>query len=98
MADTNAQTFDMEVAILQRRVSELETELQEKDQDLFTAAQLGNKLLDSNQELETRLEELAKEYSEKIEVGQGTTGKLARVSDTFLSFLRRWSKPSTPSS
>lgn len=62
--------MEVEVALLQRRVSQLETELEEREQDLVTAAQLGNKLLDSNHELETRLEELTKEYSEKIEVSR----------------------------
>ncbi len=89
----------MELALLQRRVSQLEMELQEKDQDLVTAAQLGNKLLGSNQELQNRLEELTKEYSDKIEVIIGvihgsTQGKLESYPELGLNLPSpsHWSK------
>ena len=58
----------MDVLALERRVSQLQSELEEKDKDLITAAEFGKKLLDGNQELQNRLEEISKEYTVKIEV------------------------------
>jgi hypothetical protein len=58
----------MEVESLRSRVGQLECELREKEKDVYTAAELGKKLLESNQELQSQLEENTKEYSERIEV------------------------------
>ena len=58
----------MEVENLRFRVSQLESELKEKEKDVHTAAELGKKLLESNQELQSQLDENIKEYSERIEV------------------------------
>ena len=57
------------VSTLESELQETRTLLQEKERDLITAAEFGKRLLDTNQELHTRLEELGKEYAEKIEVG-----------------------------
>ena len=57
------------VSSLESELQETRTLLQEKERDLITAAEFGKRLLDTNQELHTRLEELGKEYAEKIEVG-----------------------------
>ena len=54
---------------LESELQETRTLLQEKERDLITAAEFGKRLLDTNQELHTRLEELGREYAEKIEVG-----------------------------
>ena len=61
-------SLKMDVLALERRVSQLQSELEEKDKDLITAAEFGKKLLDGNQELQNRLEEISKEYTVKIEV------------------------------
>ena len=53
---------------LRTQVAQLEAELEDKQNDLYTAAELGKKLLDANQELQNQLEQNAKEYTEKIEV------------------------------
>lgn len=58
----------MEVESLRSHLSQLESELREKEKDVFTAAELGKKLLESNQELQSQLEENTKEYSQRIEV------------------------------
>ena len=58
----------MEVESLRSRVAQLESELKEKEKDVYTAAELGKKLLESNQELQSQLEDNTKEYSERIEV------------------------------
>ena len=58
----------MEVQNLRMQIAELEAELKEKERDVHTAAELGKKLLESNQELQSQLEEEAKGYSERIEV------------------------------
>ena len=58
----------MEVESLRSHLSQLESELREKEKDVFTAAELGKKLLESNQELQNQLEENTKEYSQRIEV------------------------------
>ena len=62
---------------MERHVSHLEGELQEarsfleeKDRDLVMAAEFGKKLLDTNQELQNRLDEITSEYTERIEVSQ----------------------------
>ena len=54
---------------LRSHVAQLETELREKEKDVYTAAELGKKLLESNQELQSQLDENTKEYAERIEVG-----------------------------
>ena len=51
----------------QRRVDALEEELREREQDVVTAAELGKKLLEENQKLNGKIEELSNEYSERIE-------------------------------
>ena len=53
---------------LRSRVAQLESELTEREKDVYTAAELGKKLLESNQELQSQLDENTKEYSERIEV------------------------------
>ena len=53
---------------LRSRVAQLVSELKEKEKDVHTAAELGKKLLESNQELQSQLDENIKEYSERIEV------------------------------
>lgn len=53
---------------LRMQVTQLETELEDKQNDLYTAAELGKKLLSANQELQSQLEETAREYTERIEV------------------------------
>ena len=58
----------METESLRSRISLLESELREKEKDVYTAAELGKKLLESNQELQSQLDENTKEYSERIEV------------------------------
>lgn len=58
----------MEVESLRSLVAQLESELRDKKKDVHTAAELGKKLLESNQELESQLEENTKEYSQRIEV------------------------------
>ena len=58
----------MAVESLRSRVAQLEAELTEKEKDVYTAAELGKKLLESNQELQSQLDENTKEYSERIEV------------------------------
>ena len=63
---------DMEVESLRSRVAQLESELREKEKDVYTAAELGKKLLESNQELQSQLEDNTKEYSERIEVSRCT--------------------------
>ena len=60
--------MELETQNLRSRVAQLESELTEKEKDVFTAAELGKKLLDSNQELQSQLEENTKEYSQRIEV------------------------------
>ena len=57
---------------LRSRVAQLESELREKEKDVYTAAELGKKLLESNQELQSQLEDNTKEYSERIEVSRCT--------------------------
>ena len=59
----------MALSQLESELQETRTLLQEKERDLITAAEFGKRLLDTNQELHTRLEELGREYAEKIEVG-----------------------------
>ena len=58
----------METESLRSRIALLESELREKEKDVYTAAELGKKLLESNQELQSQLDENTKEYSERIEV------------------------------
>ena len=58
----------MEVESLRMQMAQLEAELKEKERDVHTAAELGKKLLESNQELQSQLDEEAKGYSERIEV------------------------------
>ena len=58
----------MEEESLRSLVAQLESELKEKEKDVHTAAELGKKLLDSNQELQNQLDENFKSYSERIEV------------------------------
>ena len=56
-------------------MSQLEAELQaansfleEKDRDLVMAAEFGKKLLETNQDLQNRSDQITKEYAERIEV------------------------------
>ena len=58
----------MEVESLRSHVAQLEAELREKEKDVYTAAELGKKLLESNQELQSQMDESSKEYAERIEV------------------------------
>ena len=53
---------------LRCRISDLQFLLEEKEKDVHTAAELGKKLLESNQELHKQLDENTREYSERIEV------------------------------
>ena len=63
----------MEAEGLRSLVAQLETELKEREKDAHTAAELGKKLLESNQELQTQLDENFKTYSERIEVGMAVS-------------------------
>lgn len=65
--------MELETQSLRSRVAQLESELTEKEKDVFTAAELGKKLLESNQELQNQLEENTKEYSQRIEVLEPVT-------------------------
>ena len=65
---------------MEQRVSQLEGELlearsflEEKDRDLVMAAEFGKKLLETNQELQNRLDEITSEYSERVEVSHRET-------------------------
>lgn len=62
--------------MVQQRVAQLESELQEmrtfleeKDKNLVMAAEFGKRLLETNQDLETRMDDTVKEFSDRIEVG-----------------------------
>lgn len=44
-------------------------QLAQKEKDLILAAELGKALLDSNQELQSRYDQIVDEYTHKIEVG-----------------------------
>lgn len=45
------------------------TQLQQKENDLVLAAELGKALLEKNEELKKQQEALIEEYSKKLEVG-----------------------------
>ena len=45
-------------------------QLEQKDKDLTLAAELGNVLLEKNEELRRQNEALEKEFAENVEVGQ----------------------------
>ncbi len=49
-------------------VSQLARDLDQKDANLKTAAELGKALLEENSELKEQLEEIVKKYSKKLEV------------------------------
>lgn len=44
-------------------------QLAQKERDLILAAELGKALLDSNQELQSRYDQMVEEYTHKFEVG-----------------------------
>lgn len=44
------------------------TQLQQKDNDLVLAAELGKALLEKNEELKKQLDSVVEEYSKKLEV------------------------------
>ena len=67
-AKLELQKLEMEVESLRSHVAQLESELREKEKDVYTAAELGKKLLESNQDLQSQLDENTKEYAERIEV------------------------------
>lgn len=50
------------------RIKDLCTQLAQKDKDLILAAELGKALLEKNQELQHRYEQLNEEYMLKVEV------------------------------
>ena len=55
---------------LEGELQEARSFLEEKDRDLVMAAEFGKKLLDTNEELQNRLDEITSEYTERIEVSQ----------------------------
>lgn len=60
----------MDTESLRSQVAELEAQLEEKENVAYKAAELGKKLLESNQELQNQLDETTKSYSERIEVSR----------------------------
>lgn len=53
---------------MERELRETQALLEEREKDLVTAAELGKKLLESNHELNARLEESAREWAARTEV------------------------------
>ena len=51
------------------KVEGLYAQLEQKDKDLTLAAELGNVLLEKNEELRRQNEALEKEFAENVEVG-----------------------------
>ena len=51
-------------------VEGLYAQLEQKDKDLTLAAELGNVLLEKNEELRRQNDALEKEFAENVEVGQ----------------------------
>ena len=58
----------MEDTLLEREANQLKMELDHKNNDLVLAAEIGKKLLEQNQDLEDRLEQLAYDHTKRLEV------------------------------
>ncbi|XP_038068766.1 protein Spindly-A-like [Patiria miniata] len=57
----------MEETSLERQVQQLKSELAKKDNDVVLAAEIGKQLLEQNQDLEDRLEQLAQDHIKRVE-------------------------------
>ncbi|XP_071807167.1 protein Spindly-like [Asterias amurensis] len=57
----------MEDTLLDRETNQLKMELDHKNNDLVLAAEIGKKLLEQNQDLEDRLEQLAYDHTKRLE-------------------------------
>lgn len=53
---------------VENELHEVRAQLEEKERDAREAAEFGQRLLETNHDLQNRLEEIGEEYAEKIEV------------------------------
>ncbi|XP_022098867.1 protein Spindly-like [Acanthaster planci] len=60
-------TMEMGETSLEKQVQQLKAQLDQKGGDLMLAAEIGKKLLEQNQDLEDRLEQLAQDHIKRVE-------------------------------
>ena len=65
-------------------------QLAQKEQDLMLAAELGNALLEKNQELEQQVAKLTDEFSRKVEVRVTVRNTFTDTVDPFTSCTCSW--------
>ncbi|XP_005109326.1 uncharacterized protein LOC101853126 isoform X2 [Aplysia californica] len=70
MEDSSAGYETSEGECLEEETSDVYAQLAHKERDLILAAELGKALLDSNQELQTRYDQMVEDFSRKIEILQ----------------------------
>ncbi|KAK7497906.1 hypothetical protein BaRGS_00010777 [Batillaria attramentaria] len=82
-------TVEQETADLQQRIADLEAALAEQEQDTIKAAQFGKSLLEQNEDLKIRIDDLMKQHAAALEEKHQEVSSLQSRSEVQLC-TERW--------